>query len=427
MRGGIPQQYRRDAEGAVLKTLYISYFGMTKHLSHSQVIPYLQGLAAGGIEVTVLSFEERQSDRQRELEEMARLKALLAVSKIDWKWLRYHKRPSLPATAYDVAIGSLYAAWLVWRKKIEVVHSRGYVPLPMALFCKWVCGAKLVFDVRGLMAEEYVDAGHWKAGSLPFRATKWFERRAFRNADSVIVLTNRIRDVLRSASKELQTSRAPVRVIPCCVEVERFGTTTDRLATRNQLGISGGPVLAYVGSLGTWYMGQEMVRLFKELLRIRPQAMFLVMTQSPEIAVELFEREGIPRDRYSAVTVKSEEIPKFLSAADLAVAFIKPCYSKVSSSPTKIGEYLAAGLPFISNRGIGDIDELLQRNAVGALVDGFDEKEYAGAVRAVLQMIEADSNIHQRCRSVAEQNFSMRTIGQPAYVSVYRELGSDQK
>jgi glycosyltransferase involved in cell wall biosynthesis len=394
---------------------------MTKHLSHSQVIPYLQGLAAGGIEVTVLSFEERQSDRQRELEEMARLKALLAGSKIDWKWLRYHKRPSLPATAYDVAIGSLYAAWLVWRKKIEVVHSRGYVPLPMALFCKWVCGAKLVFDVRGLMAEEYADAGHWKQGSLPFRITKWFERRAFRSADSIIVLTERVREILKPRTA------APMHTIPCCVEVERFGRNDDREAARGQLGISGGPVLAYVGSLGTWYMGHEMVRLFKELLRIRPQAMFLVMTQSPEIAVELFEREGIPRDRYSAVTVKSEEIPKFLSAADLAVAFIKPCYSKVSSSPTKIGEYLAAGLPFISNRGIGDIDELLQRNAVGALVDGFDEKEYAGAVRAVLQMIEADSNIHQRCRSVAEQNFSMRTIGQPAYVSVYRELGSDQK
>jgi len=41
------------------------------------------------------------------------------------------------------------------------------------------------------------------------------------------------------------------------------------------------------------------VRLFKELLRIRPQAMFLVMTQSPEIAIELLEREGIQRERYA--------------------------------------------------------------------------------------------------------------------------------
>src|SRR4029077_9897771 len=113
-----------------------------------------------------------------------------------------------------------------------------------------------------------------------------------------------------------------------------------------------------------------------ELLRIRPQATFLVMTQSPEIAEELFEREGIPRERYAALTVKSEDVPKFLSAADFAVAFIKPCHSKVSSSPTKIGEYLAAGLPFFSNRGIGDLDDLLEQNAVGVLVESFDGPAY---------------------------------------------------
>ena len=416
MRRGIPV-----AEGAVLKTLYISYFGMTKHLSHSQVIPYLQGLASAGTGVTILSFEEKTSSRGKEAEEMARVRALLSESKIEWKWLRYHKRPSLPATAYDVAVGSLYAAWLVWRQNIDVVHSRGYVPLPMALFCKWVCGAKLVFDVRGLMAEEYVDAGHWKQGSLPFRLTKWFERRAFRKADSVIVLTKRIRDILLANCKPLQESGAPVHVIPCCVEVERFGTGATSEEARKRWGIAGGPVLTYVGSLGTWYMGQEMVRLFKELLRIRPQATFLVMTQSPEIATELFEREGIPKERYVALTVKPEEIPNYLAAADLAVAFIKPCYSKISSSPTKIGEYLAAGLPFITNRGIGDLDELLERDAVGALVDSFDEPAYAGAVRTILQMLE-DASVRPRCRSVAKQNFSMRAIGQPAYVGVYREL-----
>lgn len=421
MRGGVPVEPRRDAEGAVLKTLYISYFGMTKHLSHSQVIPYLEGLTAAGVGVTILSFEGRIANHEQEAEEMARVKTLLTGSKIEWKWLRYHKRPSLPATAYDVLLGSLYAVWLVWRKKIDVVHSRGYVPLPMALFCKWLCGAKLVFDVRGLMAEEYVDAGHWKQGSLPFSITKWFERRAFRNADSVIVLTNRIGDLLRSTSKELQTSGAPVRVIPCCVEVERFGNAAVRSAVRERLGIVGSPVLAYVGSLGTWYMGHEMVRLFKELLRARPQATFLVMTQSPEIANELFEREGIPLERYVALTVESEDIPTFLSAADFAVAFIKPCYSKVSSSPTKIGEYLAAGLPFITNRGIGDLDALLEQNAVGALVNRFDEGGYAGAVCTVLQMLE-DASVRQRCRTVAEKIFSMRAIGQPSYVSVYREL-----
>jgi glycosyltransferase involved in cell wall biosynthesis len=380
------------------------------------VIPYLQALTGAGIGVTVLSFEERLSNPQQELDEMSRLRKLLTGSNIDWKWLRYHKRPSLPATAYDVVVGSLYAAWLIWRDKIDVVHSRGYVPLPIALFCKSVCGAKLVFDVRGLMAEEYVDAGHWKPGSLPFRITKWFENLAFRRADSVIVLTERIRGILKPRSE------APMRMIPCCVEVERFGKDDERNAARKQLGITNEPVLVYVGSLGTWYMGREMVKTFKELLRVHPHATFLVLTQSPEIADELFAREQIPRERYIARTVKSEEIPSYLAAADLSIAFIKPCYSKLSSSPTKIAEYLAAGLPIISNRGIGDLDELIDGNNIGILVNAFEKKEYAAALRTVMQMIEGDPTMRQRCRALAQEKFSMRAIGQPAYVRVYQEL-----
>ncbi len=395
---------------------------MTKHLSHSQVIPYLEGLSAAGIRVTVLSFEERFGDPKEEASERARVSQIMDESKIKWKWLRYHKRPSLPATAYDVLLGTLYAMWLVLRNRIDVVHSRGYVPLPIALACKWFCGAKLVFDVRGLMAEEYVDAGHWKETSLAFRITKWFERRAFRNADSVIVLTNRIRDILQSTSTELRAGGSPVHVIPCCVEVERFGIAGDKSA----LGIIGNPVIAYVGSLGTWYMGEEMVKLFKELLRVRPQAVFLVLTQSPEVAHELFVRQQVPTERYAVHTARPEEVPQFLAVADCAVAFIKPCYSKLSSSPTKIGEYLAAGLPLISNRGIGDIDELVEDNNVGALVDAFDERNYDAAVQSILRML-GQPDVRERCRSVAKQNFSMDDLGQPSYVAVYEKLSKGAK
>ena len=42
-----------------MKTLYIAYFGALKHLSHSQILPYLRELAAAGVDVTLLSFEER--------------------------------------------------------------------------------------------------------------------------------------------------------------------------------------------------------------------------------------------------------------------------------------------------------------------------------------------------------------------------------
>jgi hypothetical protein len=52
----------------------------------------------------------------------------------------------------------------------------------------------------------------------------------------------------------------------------------------------------------------------------------------------------------------------FLESANLTVSFVKSGYATVSRSPTKIREYLACGLPIISNTGVGDVDEQIQTN-----------------------------------------------------------------
>ena len=40
-----------------------------------------------------------------------------------------------------------------------MVHARGHIPATIALALKKRFKTKMIFDLRGLMAEEYVDAG----------------------------------------------------------------------------------------------------------------------------------------------------------------------------------------------------------------------------------------------------------------------------
>ena len=65
------------------------------------------------------------------------------------------------------------------RKGIDVVHARGHVPGLMGLALERLLGVKLLFDLRGLMAEEYVEAGRWRRDGVAFRATKWVEEKLF--------------------------------------------------------------------------------------------------------------------------------------------------------------------------------------------------------------------------------------------------------
>jgi glycosyltransferase involved in cell wall biosynthesis len=407
----------------VESTLYISYFGATKHLSQSQVLPYLKELSKAGVAVTLLSFEERLADRDAERREVERLRRELADASIDWRPLRYHKRPSLLAKLYDVAVGTAYASYLTRTKGIAVVHARNHIPAAMALMLRSLFPVKLLFDMRGVMAEEYVDAGLWKEGGLPFRVTKWVEAKMFRRADAIVMLTRRIKKALKETSPHLGGA-APIEIIPCCVDLSLY-RGVDGDGVRQRLGLTGKTVMVYTGSLGGWYLTDEMAELFATGCEAIPDLHFLVLTQSDhEMIAGALAKRGVTPDRYTILTAPSREVPRYLAAADFGVSLIKPCFSKLSSSPTKIGEYLASGLPILSTAGIGDLDELLGGERLGALVDRFDRGAYRAAIEQMKALLADRAAIQRRCREAAERHFSLDAVGREGYLRVYRYLGA---
>ena len=46
---------------------------------------------------------------------------------------------------------------------------------------------------------------------------------------------------------------------------------------------------------------------------------------------------------------------------DYSIFFILPSYSKKSSSPTKQGELMGLGIPIICNKGVGDVDAVVEK------------------------------------------------------------------
>src|SRR3954454_10749561 len=113
--------------------LYISYDGVLEPLGQSQVLAYLEQLA-GEFDIRLISFEKKRDRKDR-----ARMQAMrqrLGAVAIEWVPLAYHKTPSGPATAYDIAIGTLVALWLAVRHRVQLVHVRSYVPALMGLIVK---------------------------------------------------------------------------------------------------------------------------------------------------------------------------------------------------------------------------------------------------------------------------------------------------
>jgi glycosyltransferase involved in cell wall biosynthesis len=399
--------------GRRLRSLYICYLSLEDPLVHTQVIAYLEGLASAGHCVHLLTFETSRLARARRGE----LRRSLAARGISWHGLRYHKRPSLPATVYDTLAGAICASVLLWRHRLDTLHARSHVPAAMALIARrlvWPRRPALIFDIRGLMAEEYEDAGRWTRGGVPFRLTKAVERKAIAGADGIVVLTQRIR-------RQLFGEPPPGRtfVIPCCADLEAIAAASvERDRVRAELELGGAPVMIYVGKFGGWYMASEMAAFFATVRESIPGLHFLILTQGDRADIRRELRQHGARDgEFTIASAPPDRLPRYLAAADFGISFIRPDPSKASSSPTKVGEYLGAGLPVVCTTGVGDLDTLIGPD-VGALVGEHTRTSYLAATERIVELI-ADRATRERCRALARRELSLTAVGVPRYRELY--------
>jgi len=130
------------------------------------------------------------------------------------------------------------------------------------------------------------------------------------------------------------------------------------------------------------------------------------------------QRRGVPAADYLVRKIPPAEIPRYLKAADLALSFIKPSYSKQASSPTKLAEYLASGLPVVCNAGVGDVDAVIERDRTGVLIRELNPDAYLEALRAA-ELLLQDVGVADRCRASARRWFDLREVGGARYRRLY--------
>jgi glycosyltransferase involved in cell wall biosynthesis len=216
----------------------------------------------------------------------------------------------------------------------------------------------------------------------------------------------------------------PIEVIPCCVDFERFDSAgqTSRDSLRTELNLTGRRVIVYVGSFGGWYMTDEMTDFLAVAHEQDPATFSMILTQSPrKMVIDRMSRPGIEPKNFLVTEVAPDEVPRYLKAADMAISFIKPCYSKQASSPTKIAEYLASGLPVVCNAGVGDLDKLIAENRVGVLLREFSPSAYLKALNAI-DVMRGDEKLSEHLRCVAQEQFDLVDVGRTRYRRLYERL-----
>jgi glycosyltransferase involved in cell wall biosynthesis len=171
--------------------------------------------------------------------------------------------------------------------------------------------------------------------------------------------------------------------------------------------------------MGTWYLIDEMLKIFKQIKIIYSQAVLVVYTSdSVEYFKELASKNGLSSDEYKILEVSSNQISRYISIFDLTFCFIKKSYSKQASSPTKLGELLAAGIPVICNAGVGDIDYLQNKYTIGYLLNDFNESEVQKMINLLPKILKTDKN---SLRNTASLYFNLENAVLE-YENLYKKL-----
>ena len=102
-----------------------------------------------------------------------------------------------------------------------------------------------------------------------------------------------------------------------------------------------------------------MVDYFKKEYAIDNLSFLLVLTQNVPAFEQLVQQ--LDKQSYCIVTVKHDEIYRYLSAGDIGMLFREPHIINWISRPTKVLEYQAVGLQIVHN------------NTVALLTDSSDQ------------------------------------------------------
>jgi len=397
-----------------LHAVYVNYWSLLDPLCQSQSLPVVRALVARGRRMGLVTFEQDRWSAGPA--EESRLRRALGEEGILWTPLRYHKRPAMLSTVFDITRGIARCRRLARTHGVRLFHGRGTVAAAIAGTAARLGGARFLNDADGPLSQEYVDAGVWRAGSMTHRLTRWVEARLLRTADAVAVLTERRRVEVRGLTRE-----DPV-VLPCAVDVQSFAPVPEsRETVRRELDLRG-VVFVYAGKAGGWYLTDAMLDFVGAAAEALGETSLLVLTtEDPETFAKAAGARGL---RHAVRSASRDEVPRYLSSADAGLSFVLPSPSKAACSPVKNGEYLACGLPIVTTAGIGDYSGLVARRRVGVVVESLDRPGYGAAARTLGDLL-VDPLLAGRCRETARAEVGLSEVVIPRYEDLYRRLLGD--
>jgi len=255
-----------------------------------------------------------------------------------WRWKK------IVSGNYDVIFGFEYHPNVAWPIYAGLKKNQTFI----SDWCDWYSGA----------------ANHFKGNKIAHKWDKNREEKIRLKADRVSVISTMLFDRAMDVGVDKKN-----------IALLREGVDTNYMkpypkeSARLKLGIC--QDVPIVGTLTDGHAFPFLIEAFKRVKKeINNAKLLLVGGLTPE-QNKLVIESGLQDSFISTGRCSDEELPVFLSAADIFALPMADTLANKARFPHKIGDYLACARPLVVTR-VGDYPEMLREDGVSVVVDNQD-------------------------------------------------------
>ena len=294
----------------------------------------------------------------------------------------------------------------------SVLHARG--TRAAAMLPADHSAALRLFDVRGdIVSEMRIETSNppeRRAGAR-LRHAEEDSARAFERADALLYVSRSMRSWAESRVPRI--TGLPADVVHCSVEVSDERPVPE--------GEDGGVRIAYSGGLQAYQPPGEVLSQMARIGGLCSASEMSIMTRDWSEEAEAIRVRVCPRARVLSLT--ADEAALAIARTDIGLIPRIAHQANEVACPTKIGEYLAAGVPIAISPHLGEWPEVLARWGVGISLASADSE-----LAAFCADVCADREAYaERCRDIAREHFSIDSAADriiAIYSSRCRSVGS---
>lgn len=386
-----------------MKILYFyQYFSTPNGSWGTRVYDFAKDWVALGHQVTVVtsvySKSDLKPDKFIEIHYYDGIKVIVINIKIDNKQ-SFLKR-ILTFLQY-----SIVATWFAITVKTDIViASSGPITVGVpGLMAKFLRKKKLVFEVRDLWPQGAIEMGVIKS-KLLIKIAYFFEKILYKYSDYIITLSPGMTKDIQDRFKVKQ-----IYSIPNAANIDIFNNNSESseipdMYKNNKIAIYTGNI----GAVNNTYLILNAAILLKE--RRREDIIFLIIGEGQQKGEILEKKKQLKLDNLFILDLMPKtELVKYLKNAMVSLVPLKGTPILDTSSPNKLFESLAAGVPVIQNTN-GWLKDLLKDNECGFTVNPDDPKDIVDKLIYLADNPQVSMEMGLRGQKLIEQNYDKKIL-----------------